>query len=376
MSTSQTTPLTARRGAPLTGRVRVPGDKSISHRALILGALAVGTTRISGLLEGEDVLNTAKAMRALGARVERTAQGAWSVDGVGVAGFAAPAEPLEFGNSGTGCRLVMGAVAGCPITATFDGDASLRSRPMRRIFDPVVLMGAKVIAAAEGGRLPLTLAGARDPIPIVYRTPVASAQIKSAVLLAGLAAPGTTIVIETEASRDHTELMLSHFGAEVVSEPDGAHGRKITLRGQPELVPAAVAVPADPSSAAFPLVAALIVPGSDVFLADVMTNPLRTGLMTTLREMGADRTRGGEQRWRRGDGSLSGAIGAAARRRGAGGARAIDDRRISRARGGGGVRRGHHGDARAQGVAGQGIRPPRCDGGDAAGERHRGRDRR
>src|SRR5277367_5275007 len=287
MSTSPITPLTARRGAPLIGRTRVPGDKSISHRALILGALAVGTTRISGLLEGEDVLNTAKAMRALGARVERTAEGAWRVDGVGVAGFATPAEPLDFGNSGTGCRLVMGAVAGCPITATFDGDASLRSRPMRRILDPVGLMGAKVIAAADGGRLPLTLAGARDPMPIVYRTPVASAQIKSAVLLAGLAAPGTTIVIETEASRDHTELMLSHFGAEVVSEPDGAHSRKITLRGQPELVPAAVAVPADPSSAAFPMVAALIVPGSDVFLADVMTNPLRTGLMTTLREMGA-----------------------------------------------------------------------------------------
>jgi 3-phosphoshikimate 1-carboxyvinyltransferase len=233
------------------------------------------------------VLNTAKAMRALGARVERTAEGAWRVDGVGVAGFATPAEPLDFGNSATGCRLVMGAVAGCPITATFDGDASLRSRPMRRILDPVGLMGAKVIAAADGGRLPITLAGARDPIPIVYRTPVASAQIKSAVLLAGLAAPGTTIVIETEASRDHTELMLSHFGAEVVSEPDGAHGRKITLRGQPELVPAAVAVPADPSSAAFPMVAAVIVPGSDVFLADVMTNPLRTGLLTTLREMGA-----------------------------------------------------------------------------------------
>jgi 3-phosphoshikimate 1-carboxyvinyltransferase len=287
MSTSTPSPLTARRGAPLNGRVRVPGDKSISHRALILGALAVGTTRICGLLEGEDVLNTAKAMQAMGARVERTGPGAWQVDGVGVAGFATPDAPLDFGNSGTGCRLVMGAVAGCPITATFDGDASLRSRPMRRILDPVALMGAKVIAAAEGGRLPLTLAGARDPMPIVYRTPVASAQIKSAVLLAGLAAPGTTIVIETEASRDHTELMLSHFGAEVVSEPDGAHGRKITLRGQPELVPAAVAVPADPSSAAFPMVAALIVPGSDVFLADVMTNPLRTGLMTTLREMGA-----------------------------------------------------------------------------------------
>ena len=287
MSTSQTTPLTARRGAPLTGRVRVPGDKSISNRALILGALAVGTTRISGLLEGEDVLNTAEAMRALGARVERIAEGAWRVDGVGVAGFAAPAKPLDFGNSATGCRLVMGAVAGCPITATFDGDASLRSRPMRRILDPIGLMGAKVIAAAEGGRLPITLAGARDPMPIVYRTPVASAQIKSAVLLAGLAAPGTTIVIETEASRDHTERMLGQFGAEVVSEPDGAHGRKITLRGQPELVPAAVTVPADPSSAAFPMVAALIVPGSDVLLADVMTNPLRTGLMTTLREMGA-----------------------------------------------------------------------------------------
>jgi 3-phosphoshikimate 1-carboxyvinyltransferase len=267
--------------------VRVPGDKSISHRALILGALAVGTTRITGLLEGEDVLNTATAMRALGARIERSGAGAWQVDGVGVAGFAAPAGPLDFGNSGTGCRLVMGAVAGCPVTATFDGDASLRSRPMRRILDPVALMGAKVIAAAEGGRLPITLAGARDPIPIVYRTPVASAQIKSAVLLAGLAAPGTTVVIESEASRDHTELMLKHFGAEIVSEPDGSHGRKITLRGQPELVPAAVAVPADPSSAAFPMVAALIAPGSDVFLADVMTNPLRTGLLTTLREMGA-----------------------------------------------------------------------------------------
>jgi len=226
-------------------------------------------------------------MRALGARVERTAAGTWQVDGVGVAGFAAPAEPLDFGNSATGCRLVMGAVAGCPITATFDGDASLRSRPMRRILDPAVLMGATVIAAAEGGRLPITLAGAHDPIPIVYRTPVASAQIKSAVLLAGLAAPGTTIVIETEASRDHTELMLSHFGAQVVSEPEGTHGRKITLHGQPELAAAAVAVPADPSSAAFPMVAALIVPGSDIFLADVMTNPLRTGLITTLREMGA-----------------------------------------------------------------------------------------
>src|SRR5580704_2134733 len=222
MSTSPTTPLTARRGAPLKGHVRVPGDKSISHRALILGALAVGTSRISGLLEGEDVLNTAQAMRALGARVERTAAGEWQVDGVGVAGFATPSAPLDFGNSGTGCRLVMGAVAGCPIAATFDGDASLRKRPMRRVLDPLALMGAHVMDAAEGGRLPIRLAGARDPMPILYRTPVPSAQIKSAVLLAGLAAPGTTTVIETEASRDHTELMLAHFGAEVRSEPEGA----------------------------------------------------------------------------------------------------------------------------------------------------------
>jgi 3-phosphoshikimate 1-carboxyvinyltransferase len=280
-------PLTARPGQALRGRARVPGDKSISHRALILGALAVGTTRISGLLEGEDVLNTAKAMRALGAHVERTGEGDWRVEGVGVAGFAAPAAPLDFGNSGTGCRLVMGAVAGSPITASFDGDASLRKRPMRRILGPITLMGAKVTREADGGRLPLTLAGARDPIPIVYRTPVPSAQIKSAVLLAGLAAPGTTTVIETEASRDHTELMLKHFGAAITSEPEGLHGRRIALTGQPELVPAKVAVPADPSSAAFPLVAALIVPGSEIVLPDVMTNPLRTGLIATLREMGA-----------------------------------------------------------------------------------------
>jgi 3-phosphoshikimate 1-carboxyvinyltransferase len=182
----------------------------------------------------------------------------------------------------------MGAVAGCPVTATFDGDASLRKRPMQRILDPVSLIGARAVAAAAGARLPLTLAGARDPIPIVYRTPVASAQIKSAVLLAGLAAPGATTVIESEASRDHTELMLRHFGAEVSSEPDGPHGRKITLQGQPELAAATVVVPADPSSAAFPIVAALILPGSDLVLTGVMTNPLRTGLVTTLIEMGAE----------------------------------------------------------------------------------------
>jgi len=268
--------------------VRVPGDKSISHRALIFGALTVGETRIAGLLEGEDVINTGKAMRALGATVERTGEGAWRVHGVGVGGFRQPQQVLDFGNSGTGCRLVMGAVAGCPVTATFDGDASLRKRPMKRILDPVALIGAHAVDLAEGGRLPITLAGARDPIPIVYRTPVPSAQIKSAVLLAGLAAPGETTVIEAEASRDHTERLLVHFGAEVRVELEGAAGRRITLKGEPELTPAAVTVPADPSSAAFPMVAALLVAGSEVILTDVMTNSLRTGLITTLKEMGAD----------------------------------------------------------------------------------------
>ena len=283
----QPTPLESRSGGPLRGNVRIPGDKSISHRALILGALAVGESRISGLLEGEDVLNTAKSMRALGARVERTGDFAWKVNGVGVGGFAQPEKALDFGNSGTGCRLVMGAVAGCPITAVFDGDASLRTRPMRRILDPLELMGARTGEIREGGRLPLSLSGARYPVPITYKTPVASAQIKSAVLLAGLSAPGITTVIEQEASRDHTELMLGHFGADIVSQPEGAYGRRITLTGEPELRGAKVVVPADPSSAAFPLVAALVVAGSDVTLNDVMTNPLRTGLFTTLREMGA-----------------------------------------------------------------------------------------
>jgi 3-phosphoshikimate 1-carboxyvinyltransferase len=300
MTQASPSPLTARRSGALRGKVRVPGDKSISHRALIFGAMTVGETRIGGLLEGEDVINTAKAMRALGASLERTGEGEWRVHGVGVGGFREPREVLDFGNSGTGCRLVMGAVAGCPVTATFDGDASLRKRPMRRILDPVELIGARAVKAADGGRLPITLAGARDPIPIRYSTPVASAQIKSAVLLAGLAAPGETTVIESEASRDHTERMLAHFGADVRVEPEG-EGRRITMRGEPELTPAPVAVPADPSSAAFPMVAALIVPGSELILNDVMTNPLRTGLITTLREMGADievlakRSDGGEE---------------------------------------------------------------------------------
>ncbi len=295
------TPLTARRSGPLQGRGRVPGDKSISHRALILGALTVGETTVSGLLEGEDVLRTADAMRALGARLERGGDGLWRIHGVGVGGFASPAQALDFGNSGTGCRLAIGAVAGCPVTATFDGDASLRKRPMRRVLEPLEKMGARATDAAEGGRLPLTLVGARDPIPITYESPVPSAQLKSAVLLAGLAAPGETTVIEAEATRDHTERMLKHFGAKVSVKPYGEHGRRVTLIGQPELEPAAVTVPADPSSAAFPLVAALIVPGSELILEAVMTNALRTGLLTTLREMGASieavetRADGGEE---------------------------------------------------------------------------------
>ena len=286
--TSQMTPLAARRGGPLKGRLRVPGDKSISHRALILGALTVGESTISGLLEGEDVLHTADVMRALGAKVERTPDGVWHVHGVGVGGFAQPAGPLDFGNSGTGCRLVIGAVAGCGITATFDGDASLRTRPMRRVLTPLEQMGARVVSSADGDRLPLTLKGATDPLPITYESPVPSAQLKSAVLLAGLAAPGETTVIEEEATRDHTERMMKHFGAKIVSKPHGQHGRRIVLQGQPELEPANVVVPADPSSAAFPMVGALIVPGSQLLLDAVMTNPLRTGLFLTLKDMGAN----------------------------------------------------------------------------------------
>src|SRR6516164_9844066 len=287
MHSTTASPMTAAQGNPLRGRVRVPGDKSISHRALILGALAVGPTRISGLLEGEDVINTGKAMRALGTRVTRTGSGSWQIEGVGVGGFAQPGELLDFGNSGTGCRLVMGAVAGCPIDATFDGDGSLRKRPMQRVLDPLMRIGAKATTVGEGGRLPIRLQGARDPIPIVYEPPVASAQLKSAVLLAGLAAPGQTTVREREATRDHTERLLRHFGADLQVEDVAPHGRLITLIGEPELVPAPIVVPADPSSAAFPMVAALIVPGSDLILERVMTNSLRNGLYDTLMSMGA-----------------------------------------------------------------------------------------
>lgn len=281
-------PLGASASAPLNGRLRPPGDKSISHRALILGLLAKGRTNIEGLLEGDDVLRTAAACRALGARVERLGPGKWQVDGCGIGSLLAPKETLDFGNAGTGTRLMMGLVGGHPITATFDGDSSLRKRPMRRILDPLALMGVQIVSQAEGGRCPITITGSAEPAPIEYRTPVPSAQLKSAILLAGLNSPGRTVVIETEASRDHTEKMLAYFGARISSVPDGPHGRRITLEGRPELKARDVIVPADPTSGSFALVAALIVPGSDVTIEGMMMNPLRIGLITTLLEMGAD----------------------------------------------------------------------------------------
>ncbi len=293
-------PLRALRSPPLRGRFRPPGDKSISHRAFLFGLLACGETEIEGLLEGDDVLRTGQACAALGAAVERLAPGRWRVRGPGLGALSPPPEPLDFGNAGTGSRLTMGVVGGHGIVATFDGDESLRKRPMNRILEPLKLMGAEVLAEAAGGRCPITIRGARDPAPILYRTPVASAQIKSAVLLAGLNARGVTTVIEAEASRDHTEKMLAHFGAEVTVTAEG-EGRRIDLVGRPELKPSPVVVPADPSSAAFPTVAALIVPGSDVVIEGMMTNPLRSGLLTTLIEMGADiavldrRVEGGEE---------------------------------------------------------------------------------
>ncbi len=279
------TPLSSGTAAALHGRLRAPGDKSVSHRALILASLAVGRTRITGLLEGEDVLCTAAAMGALGAGVARDA-GGWTIDGVGLGGLAEPEEILDFGNSGTGARLVMGAVASHAITAFFTGDASLRRRPMARIAEPLQRMGARIVAR-DGRRLPLAVIGAASPLPITYRLPVASAQVKSAVLLAGLNAPGETTVVEPQPTRDHSERMLRHFGA-ALSVSDGPEGRRITLTGQPELKAADIAVPGDPSSAAFPAVAALIVPGSQVVIEGVGVNPLRTGLFDTLKDMGAE----------------------------------------------------------------------------------------
>ena len=288
--------LTAKRGGPLRGRVRAPGDKSISHRALILGALAQGVTEIEGLLEGDDVLRTAQAMRSFGAGVEQLGHGRWRVEGRG--GFSEPSDVIDCGNAGTGVRLIMGAMAGFDFAATFTGDESLRGRPMRRVLGPLGQMGA-TWTGRSNGRLPLTLQGGNLGY-LSYRLPEPSAQVKSAVLLAGLQAPAGAQVIEPEATRDHTERMLRAFGA-VVQVEDRADGRYITLAGGQKLTGTKVRVPGDPSSAAFPLVAALVTPGSEVTVEGVLLNELRIGLFTTLQEMGGDlvisnvREAGGEQ---------------------------------------------------------------------------------
>ena len=278
-------PMTARKSGALSGVAEVPGDKSISHRALIFGAMAVGETKITGLLEGQDVLDTASAMRAFGAEVVQHGPGAWSVHGVGVGGFSEPSGVIDCGNSGTGVRLIMGCMATTAMTATFTGDASLRKRPMGRVTEPLALFGAQAYGR-RGGRLPMTVVGAANPVPVRYTLPVASAQVKSAVLLAGLNAPGQTVVIEREPTRDHSERMLRGFGAEVTVDAT-PEGNVITLTGQPELRPQVVAVPRDPSSAAFPVCAALIVEGSDILVPGVSQNLTRNGLYLTLVEMGA-----------------------------------------------------------------------------------------
>lgn len=298
MHASTPLPLSLSARGPLAGTVTVPGDKSISHRSLMFAGLAVGESRIEGLLEGEDVLATAAAMRAMGAQVERDATGIWHVAGVGVGGLVQPQTALEMGNSGTSTRLLMGLIASHPITATFTGDASLSKRPMGRVIDPLSAMGAE-FTASPGGRLPLTMRGLCPAVAIDYRLPVASAQVKSAVLLAGLNTPGITRVVEPVPTRDHSERMLRGFGAELTVEA-GPEGRIIAIRGEAELKPQQITVPGDPSSAAFWMVAASIVPGSDIVIANVGMNPTRTGIITALRMMGADivernaRTVGGE----------------------------------------------------------------------------------
>jgi 3-phosphoshikimate 1-carboxyvinyltransferase len=294
-----TTPLTSRKATGLKGRIRVPGDKSMSHRALMFGAVARGQTRISGLLEAEDVVNTAKAMAALGAKTEKLPSGEWLVDGVGVGGLKSPKGDLDFGNSGTGVRLAMGLMASTPLTARCIGDASLSKRPMGRVTVPLAEFGAR-FETAEGNRLPLVIHGAAHAKPVTYTLPVASAQVKSAVLLAGLNTRGVTTVIEPVATRDHTEKMLKGFGAHLtVDVKDGV--RHISIEGGHELQAQTLAVPGDPSSAAFPMVAALITPGSDIVIENIMLNPTRTGLIDTLIEMRGDitienrRNAGGEE---------------------------------------------------------------------------------
>lgn len=283
---SEPFPATSKKSINLSGHIRIPGDKSISHRALMFGALANGETRITGLLEGEDVIHTAHAMRAMGAKIEKE-DGVFVIHGTGNGCLLEAQEPLDFGNAGTGARLTMGLVGTYAMKTRFVGDASLSKRPMGRILDPLRLMGVQV-EAAEGDRLPLTLWGAVTPNPITYRVPMASAQVKSAVLLAGLNTPGITTVIEPVMTRDHTEKMLVGFGADLEVETDADGVRYIHLQGQGELSGQTITVPGDPSSAAFPLVAALITEGSDVTIENVLLNPTRTGLITTLLDMGAD----------------------------------------------------------------------------------------
>ncbi|KTE42341.1 MULTISPECIES: 3-phosphoshikimate 1-carboxyvinyltransferase [unclassified Sphingopyxis] len=287
MTDQSATPRSFSASAPLQGRIAIPGDKSISHRSLMLSALAVGESRVTGLLEGHDVLATAAAMRAMGADIERRDDGEWRIHGVGVGGLLQPREALDMGNSGTSTRLLMGLVASHPITVTFAGDASLSGRPMGRVIDPLSQMGAD-ISASPGGRLPLMVRGLAPAIPLSYRLPMASAQVKSAVLLAGLNASGITEVIEPVPTRDHSERMLKGFGAtlEVEVEPNGT--RWISIMGEAELRPQTIVVPGDPSSAAFFIVAALVVPGSDVTIANVGLNPTRAGLVEVLRAMGGD----------------------------------------------------------------------------------------
>ena len=280
-------PATASRSQGLSGHVRMPGDKSISHRAFMFGALAAGETRITGLLEGEDVLRTGEAMKAMGAAIDKRGD-EWVIGGVGNGCLLAPAGPLDFGNAGTGSRLTMGLVATYDMETTFIGDASLSKRPMGRVLEPLRLMGTQVLAAAPGERMPLTLAGPKRAAPVEYRVPMPSAQVKSAVLLAALNTPGVTTVIEPVMTRDHTEKMLAGFGAQIEVETDAAGIRFIRLEGEGRLCGQTIAVPGDPSSAAFPLVAALIVPGSDIVIENALMNPTRTGLIETLIEMGAD----------------------------------------------------------------------------------------
>ena len=290
---------TARRSPALSGTARVPGDKSISHRSFMFGGLASGETRITGLLEGEDVMRTGEAMKAMGAHITKTGD-EWVIRGTGNGALLEPAAPLDFGNAGTGSRLTMGLVGTYDMETTFIGDASLQSRPMARVLDPLREMGVQVLKSADGDRMPLTLRGPKVAAPISYRVPMASAQVKSAVLLAGLNTPGITTVIEPVMTRDHTEKMLKGFGANLEVETDSQGVRHIRIEGQGRLAGQVIAVPGDPSSAGFPLVAALIVPGSDITIENVLMNPTRTGLLLTLQEMGGSieilnpRSAGGE----------------------------------------------------------------------------------